>query len=217
MPDAKVPRGTYRLNVFVVTNARAPDVIPSLGYVDFHSDRSKPATVTFDHDYPSTPGERENYEAQKREAMSSQPVYPGEQFAETGRYRLVPNAVQRSRFLQRFSAGELALGMADLAKFVGTANIEDERGQKIRVIDEGYGWVWEADSLPDVFAPDIRCDPGEPCPRSGCWFARVKSNITFFTYDDSLDEVIQCRAGQIMPTSRKFPACDRLRWEWIGA
>jgi hypothetical protein len=219
VPDEKIKRGTYHLNAFVVTGMGGEHVAGTLGRVNFHSDRSKPAIVTFDHDYPSTPRERENYEAQKRKAMSAHPVLPGEQFAEHGNYRLVANAAQRSRFVTRFSAGERAPDMADWAKFVDTEPIADERGQEIRRIDEGYGWVWEADPPADFMAPDLDCQPGEPCPRSGRWFARVRKDRAWPpTHNDSLNEVIQCREGQTMPASWKVPkwASDSVVWTWTG-
>jgi hypothetical protein len=209
IPDEKIKRGTYRLNAFVVTGIGGDGVAGTMGRVSFHSDRGNPATVTFDHDYPSTPGERENYEAQKRETMSSQPVYPGDLFPEDGYYRVVSDSGQRSRFVKRFDKG----GIAPEA-----AHMVDEREQPIHGTHPGC--MWEADPVADVFAPDIRCAPGKPCPRTGRWFAHLDSDTTTWppVFDDSLDEVIQCREGQTMPNSREAGEWirDRLFWEWIG-
>ncbi|RDS78720.1 hypothetical protein DWU98_21450, partial [Dyella monticola] len=76
LPDEKFTRGTYMFNVVVNASVHAPDVSPSMGRVNFHSDTGKRIPITFDRDWPSTSEELEEYEARQREQMSLQPVYP---------------------------------------------------------------------------------------------------------------------------------------------
>lgn len=203
LPDGKVTRGTYKFNVVVNTAVDVPRVAPGLGRVDFHSDISTRVPFTFDRDWPSTPDEQEEYEARQREKMSSQPVYPGASFVEDGYYLAVSSSAQRSRFLRAFRAGQHAPDMA---------GVVDERGQAIYGRD--LGWVWYA----DLGAP-VQCRPGDICPRTGRWFARVESLPVWpITYEDGLNEIVECRVGVPLPLSRRAPewSRDRVRWEWIG-
>jgi hypothetical protein len=211
VPDKKVKRGTYSVGALVVTGVSGEDAAATMGRVGFISDNGKPAVVTLDHDYPSTPEEWEYYETQKRAAMSSQPVYPGEQFAEDGHYRVMSDSGQRSRFVTNFRKGETAPDVRDMA------GIADERGQAIH--GKYPGWVWEADLPANSMKSNVRCRPGEPCPRNGRWFARIESSLSWPpVYDDSLGELIQCREGQAMPASRKAYEGVRSQvvWEWTG-
>jgi hypothetical protein len=205
VPDEKIERGTYNVNALVVTEISGD---PSLGRVGFTSDNSKPAVVTFDRDYPSTLEELEHYEAQKREQMSSRPVYPLSTFAENGYYRAVSDRnQQRSRFLTRFHKGEVAPEVEAVI---------DEQGNPI------YGglpaWIWEADLGLAPHGTSTVCYEGESCPRSGRWFARQELPHQMFppAYDDSANWVISCKAGQVMPGSVHSSRCSQVRWEWIG-
>ncbi|CAB3763600.1 hypothetical protein LMG29739_04138 [Paraburkholderia solisilvae] len=209
VPDMKIKRGTYRMNALAVTGISGDGVVSTMGRVNFHSDHSKPATVTFDHDYPSTPEERENFEAQKREAMSSQPFYPGSTFIEEGYYRAVSDSGQRSRFVNRFYRND---------PVPEVKNMVDGHGQPLH--GKHLGWTWEAEPPADVYAFETQCKPGKVCPRTGHWFARIEWDMTTYPpeYDDSLGEIIHCRQGQPMPASRKASGQvrDDVRWEWIG-
>lgn len=204
LPDEKFKRGTYKFNVVVNATATAREVAPSLGRVDFHSDTSRRVPITLDRDWPSTPKELEEFEAMQRAKLSSQPVYPGATFAEDGYYRAVSGSTQRSRFVKEFRAGELAPDMA---------GVVDERGEAIH--GRHSGWFWEAD-----LNAAVRSRPGESCPRSGRWFARVESPLYVWppTYEDGLNEVIRCKQGELLPASRRANewALEQVRWDWIG-
>ncbi|WP_133117946.1 hypothetical protein [Burkholderia ubonensis] len=204
LPDEKFKRGTYKFNVVVNAAVTAREVAPSMGRVDFHSDTGRRVPITLDRDWPSTPREMEEFEAMQREKLSSHPVYPGATFAEDGYYRAVSGSTQRSRFVKAFRAGERAPDMA---------GVLDERGEAI--YGRHPGWFWEADL--DAAA---RSQPGEVCPRSGRWFARIESPLYVWppTYEDDLNEVILCRQGDLLPPSRRANewARDQVRWEWIG-
>jgi hypothetical protein len=209
VPYKKIKRGTYSIGALVVTGLSGEGVVATMGRVGFTTDNSKPGTVTFDHDYPSTPGERENFEAQKREAMSSQPVYPGSTFVEDGYYRAVSDSGQCSRFVERFYKDH---------RVPEVKNVMDSDGQPLH--GKHLGWTWEADPPADMFAFDTQCKPGRVCPRTGRWFARIESNMTAYPpkYDDSLGEIIHCKQGQLMPAPRKASGQirDEVRWEWTG-
>ncbi|NTX30485.1 hypothetical protein HT746_25770 [Burkholderia pyrrocinia] len=203
LPDEKFTRGTYKFNVVVNAAVDVPGVAPGLGRVDFHSDFSTRVPFTFDRDWPSTPNEQQEYEARQREKMSLQPVYPGKTFAKDGYYLAVSSSTQRSRFMTAFRAGAVA---PDMAAVVG------EQGEAI--YGRYPGWVWYA----DLGAP-VRCRPGDVCPRNGRWFARVESFPVWpITYEDDLNEVIECRVGVPLPQSRRATewSRDRVHWEWIG-
>ncbi|MEX3937855.1 hypothetical protein AB4Y32_40210, partial [Paraburkholderia phymatum] len=58
-------------------------------HVDFYSGTDGRTIIKMDRDYPSTPKEREEWEATHRTSMLLQPVGPGETFAEDGLYRAV--------------------------------------------------------------------------------------------------------------------------------
>jgi hypothetical protein len=209
VPGDKISKGKYKVGVLVAMGASASDVAPSLGYVDFHSDREKHLEVTFDRDYPSTPEELENYEAQKREEMSSQPVFPGSKFVEDGYYRAVSILdEQRSRFVTRFRKD---------AHAPAVEGVVDEKGQPI-LHPRFTPWIWEADLGLQPHGTGTACYAGESCPRSGRWFARKQLPFPMFppTYDDSANRVIYRKAGQIMPGDVRPSGDDNLRWEWIG-
>ncbi|CAB3758877.1 hypothetical protein [Paraburkholderia solisilvae] len=209
LPDTKIKRGTYDVNAIAITDLDGDGLAATMARVDFRSDRGKAALVTFDHDYPSTPEERENFEAQKREAMSSQPFYPGSTFIEEGYYRAVSDSGQRSRFVNRFYRND---------PVPEVKNMVDGLGQPLH--GKHLGWTWEAGPPADVYAFETQCKPGKVCPRTGHWFARIEWDMTTYPpeYDDSLGEIIHCRQGQLMPASRKASGQVRndVRWEWIG-
>jgi hypothetical protein len=86
VPDKRIKRGTYRIGALAIADIGGEGVAGTMGRVGFTSDNSKAAIVTFDRDYPSTPEELENYEAQKRETMSSKPEFHGSEFGEDDCY-----------------------------------------------------------------------------------------------------------------------------------
>jgi len=208
IPNGKILRGKYDAGLLVAMDASASDVAPSLGYVDFHSDNKKHLQVTFDRDYPSTPEELENYEAYKREQMSSRPVYPRSTFSENGYYRAVSEfSRQRSRFVTRFHKGDIA---------PEAEGVIDENGEPIH--DRLVAWFWEADPGLPPYGTDVVCRPGKACPRSGRWFERKQLPYPMFpvTYDDSSNRVIHCRAGETMPGIIELSSHGLSNWEWIG-
>ncbi|MDQ7977606.1 hypothetical protein QYH69_10185 [Paraburkholderia sp. SARCC-3016] len=208
VPDKKIKRGTYRVGALVIAGIGGDGIAATMGRVGFTSDNSKPVVVTFDRDYPSTPEELENYEAQKREAMSSQPVLPGSEFAEDGYYRAVSEFNrQRSRFVTRFHKGDVA---------PEAETVIDENGEPIH--DRLAAWFWEADPGLPPYGTDVVCRPGKACPRSGRWFERKQLPYPMFpvTYDDSSNRVIHCRAGEKMPEIVELSSHGLSYWEWIG-
>ncbi|WP_212745816.1 hypothetical protein, partial [Burkholderia sp. 4M9327F10] len=107
----KFTAGTYDFNVGVFMNIEVVGLATNLSRIDFHSNNKEPTSITFDRDYPSTPEEREQWEARHRDAMSSYPVKPGETFAENGLYRAMGlgfSGRQRSLQVKPFKAGDLA-------------------------------------------------------------------------------------------------------------
>ncbi|MCP3715072.1 hypothetical protein [Paraburkholderia sp. CNPSo 3281] len=85
----KFSAGTYDLYAGAFMRMEAIGIRSSPLYVDFHSDYKNPTRITFDRDYPSTPQEREQWEAMHKAEMSWQPVKPGQTFSEDGLYRAV--------------------------------------------------------------------------------------------------------------------------------
>ena len=213
----KFPAGTYDLNIGAFMNIKVDGIQSSLQRVDFHSDYKNPTRVTFDRDYPSTPEEREQWEADHKARMSWQPVKPGETFAEDGLYRpLRTYGGYRGLFLKAFKAGDVAT--TDSV----TMPMESLNGVNI---DGPVQWVWEA-SAPtpvkqwsfDMIEDTVQFSaPGSTCPRSGRWVSRIMtgSNYLYPEYHHDLSSIVTLRRGQRMPSIRD--ADDRANWEWVGA
>jgi hypothetical protein len=105
VPDRKILVGSYGVSAWVVMDLTIGNG-STRQRVGFHSDYKNPNHVTIDHDYPSTPQEREQWEAQHRASMSLQPVKPGETFVEDGLYRavrLISGASYRSLQVKPFN------------------------------------------------------------------------------------------------------------------
>ena len=105
LPDRKILVGSYGVSAWVVMDLTIGNG-STRQRVGFHSDYKNPNHVTIDHDYPSTPQEREQWEAQHRASMSLQPVKPGETFVEDGLYRavrLISGASYRSLQVKPFN------------------------------------------------------------------------------------------------------------------
>ena len=213
----KFAAGTYDFNVGVFMNIEVVGLATNLSRVDFHSNNKEPTSVTFDRDYPSTPEEREQWEARHRDNMSSRPVKPGETFAEDGLYRAAGmsfSANLRSLQLKAFKAGDVAAT------------------EKVTMpTSDGYSltgpvqWLWEAtaptpvkqwsfDKIPDTVQ---FCKPGAECPRSGRWVARIAAGSDWLRpeYRHDLASLVTLRRGQPMPSIRD--AGERADWEWVGA
>ncbi len=180
--------------------------------VDFKPIKSQ---ITVDHDYPSTPQEREQWEATHRATMSSNPVSPGERFAEDGLYRAVRtigNGAYRSLQLKPFKAGDVAT-TDSVTMLMATAD-----GMEF---DGPVQWLWEGSAPTPItqYSFDIVeetrqfCKPGAACPRSGRWLPRVRESWNSTRYD--LAGIVTLRRGQTMPAMKT--AGDDADWEWIGA
>ena len=179
--------------------------------VDFKPIKSH---ITFDHDYPSTPQERDQWEATHRATMSSHPVNPGETFTEDGLYRAVRTTgggAYRSLQLKPFKAGDIAT-TDNVKMLMATADgIE---------LDGPVQWLWEGSAPTPVaqYSFDIVdetrqfCKPGAVCPRSGRWLPRVRESWNSTRYD--LAGIVTLRYGHPMPAVKG--ASDDADWEWIG-
>jgi hypothetical protein len=215
----KFAAGTYDLYMGAFMSMEVVGVTSSLDYVDFHSDYKNPTRVTFDRDYPSTPEEREQWEARHKTDTSFRPVKPGETFTEDGLYRavtLIHGGRYRSLQVKPFKAGEVAT----------TENVKMpmEDGNSVD-INGPVQWEWEATAPTPVkqysfdIIDDTRqfCAPGSTCPRSGRWVARIDagSNSLYPEYRHNLSSLVTLRRGQPMPSIRD--ASERADWEWVGA
>ncbi|MFT4503283.1 hypothetical protein [Caballeronia sp. 15711] len=215
----KFSAGSYDLYAGAFMSMEVTGIQSSLLYVDFHSDYKNPTRITFDRDYPSTPEEREQWEAMRRAEMSFQPVKPSETFAEDGLYRavtLLHGVRYRSLQVKPFKAGDVAT----------TENVKMpmENGNGIN-INRPVQWEWEATAPTPVkqysfdIIDDTRqfCAPGSTCPRSGRWIARMNaaSNSLYPEYRHDLTSLVTLRRGQPMPSIRD--AGNRGDWEWVGA
>jgi hypothetical protein len=212
----KFTAGTYDFNVGVFMNIEVVGLATNLSRIDFHSNNKEPTSITFDRDYPSTPEEREQWEARHRDAMSSYPVKPGETFAENGLYRAMGlgfSGRQRSLQVKPFKAGDLAT----------TENVK-------MLMDGGNGlningpvqWMWEATAPTPIkqysfdMIDDTRqfCAAGSTCPRSGRWLARTLterlSADEAYRYD--FTRIVTLRRGDAMPAGD-----GNTDWEWVGA
>jgi hypothetical protein len=215
----KFSAGTYDFNVGVFMNIEVVGLATNLSRVDFHSNNKEPTSITFDRDYPSTPQEREQWEATHRADMSSQPVKPGETFAEDGLYRavtLLSGIRYRSLQVRPFKAGEVA----------STENVQMpmENGNGLN-INGPVQWEWEAIAPTPVkqwsfdIIDDTRqfCAAGSICPRSGRWVPRIYSESGFrqSEYRHDLSSLVTLQRGQPMPSIKD--SGNRADWEWVGA
>lgn len=204
VPKDKVLRGTYRFSVLVDASLSAKGVYPSIGRVTFVSDRNKPTLITFDRDYPSTPEEWKDYEARQRAKLSSQPVAPGQTFAEAGHYRLVSASGQRSRFVFPFHEGAIAPEYK---------NEVDESGNPLL---GGLHWLWEADRSRATYASQ-----NKPCPREGRWIAcewqMGKTGADQYKLFPAYTRTFQ--AGDMLPVIQGAGGVVHpyAAWQWLGA
>jgi hypothetical protein len=215
----KFSAGSYKLHVNAFMNMKVIGRDANLSCVDFHSDYKNPTLVTFDRDYPSTPQEREQWEAKHRGDMSFYPVKPGEAFAEDGLYRaerLISGGTYRSLQVLPFKAGDIAT--TDAVK------MPMESGDGVH-INGPVQWVWEGSAPQPVkpFATEYvdgtqhHCIPGTSCPRSGRWVTRTFSgwNALYPNYHYDLSRIVMLQRGQTMPPIQNKG--DRTEWEWVGA
>jgi hypothetical protein len=212
----KFSAGTYDLYAGAFMKMEVTGIQSSLLHVDFHSDYKNPTRITFDHDYPSTPEEREQWEAQHRADMSYWPVKPGAIFAENGLYRAVrTSGGYRGLNLKAFKAGDVAT----------TENVRMPMESAVDInLDGPVQWVWEASaptpvkqwSLDVIDGTQQFCKPGTECPRSGRWVARIDTTPGYASsdYRYDLSRVVALRRGQQMPPVQGPDTAD---WEWVGA
>jgi hypothetical protein len=215
----KFSAGTYDLYAGAFMSMEVTGIQSSLLYVDFHSDYKSPTRITFDRDYPSTPQEREQWEAIHRKDMSWWPVKPGETFAEDGLYRavtLISGVRYRSLQVTPFKVGDVAT----------TENVkmpmENANGVNI---NGPVQWEWEATAPTPVkqwsfdMIEDTRqfCAVGSTCPRSGRWVARINAGSDSLRpeYRHDLSSLVTLLRGQPMPSIKG--AGERADWEWVGA
>jgi len=214
IPDNKIQKGEYDLSGVAYLNLRYEGNGWGLsGHVDF---RPITTRIKFDHDYPSTPEERQQYEKTHRENMSRQPVKPGQAFAEDGLYRPVrTSGGYRGLNLKQFKAGDVA-GSDSVKMPMESLSGDDINGP--------VQWVWEATAptpvkqwSSDMVADTVQfCEPGAECPRSGRWIKRIRSR-DWASYETRYDlaSVVTLRRGQRMPS---HPDDTRwIDWEWVGA
>jgi hypothetical protein len=215
IPDNKASKGEYEFSGVAFMNIECEGGGAALsGLVVLGPIKTR---ITIDRDYPSTPEERQQWEATHRATMSFQPVKPGETFAEDGLYRAAGmsfSANQRSLQLKVFKSGDVAT----------TEKVTMATG-------DGYSlngpvqWLWEAtapkpvkewsfDKIPDTVQ---FCKPGADCPRSGRWVARIAGGTDWLRpeYHHDLTSLVPLRRGQPMPSIKG--ADDRAEWEWVGA
>ncbi|WP_249185087.1 hypothetical protein [Burkholderia cenocepacia] len=216
MKTSKVIRfaaGTYDLYAGAFMNIKVVGIESSLLRVDFHSDYTNPTRITFDRDYPSTPQEREQWEAYQRTRLSYFPVKPGQTFKEDGLYRAIrtDSTAHRSLQLVPFKAGDVAT--TERVKMLM------EGGDGIS-LDGPVEWLWEG-SAPtpvktysfDTIEETRQFSPsGVPCPRSGRWLPRVREGWNSTRYDPT--GIVTLRYGQTMPALKATG--DDADWEWIG-
>jgi hypothetical protein len=166
--------------------------------------------VTIDRDYPSTPKEREEWEARHRAAMLPWPVKPGEAFPEDGLYRAVRvGSGTRSLQVQPFKAGDIAT--TDSVRLLTDAATGS-------YLEDAVQWVWEAnppvgssDPFTMVEGTEQVCRPGMVCSRSGRWL--VRSRTSDWKYDYDLSQIVTVQQGRTMPA---IPNNPDAAWEWIG-
>lgn len=212
VPDNKIPKGEYDFSGVAFMRIEYEGYGWGLSQqVDFRPIKTR---ITIDRDYPSTPQEREQWEATHRASMSSQPVKPGETFAEDGLYRAVRtnSSTYRSLQLVPFKAG--AVAATDNVKMLM------EGGNGIS-LDGPVQWLWEGSaptpvkqySFDTIEETRQFCEPGSACPRSGRWLPRIREGWDKgHRYD--LAGIVTVRRGQKMPTVKN--AGENADWEWVG-
>jgi hypothetical protein len=214
IPDYKAVKGDYEFSGISFMRIEYEGYGWGLdSQVDFKPIKNR---ITIDHDYPSTAQEREQWEATHRATMSSQPVKPGETFAEDGLYRAAGlgfSGRQRSLQLRPFKAGDVAT----------TENVKMLMdGSNGLNIDGPVQWTWEATAptpvkqwSSDMIADTVQfCEPGSVCPRSGRWLPRLRDEWNEAPQYD-LAGIVTLRRGQTMPATRD--ARFKADWEWVGA
>jgi len=209
----KFSAGTYDLYAGAFMSMEVIGIPSSLLYVDFHSDYNNPTRITFDRDYPSTPKEREEWEARHRDDMSAWPVKPGDAFPEDGLYRAVRVGTgSRSLQVQPFKAGEIAT-TEDVRLLAGSASGEYINGR--------VQWVWEAspplhpqwEPFKTIEGTEQFSNPDAVCPRSGRWLVRYAT--VDWKYRHDLTQIVTVQQGRPMPAIRGD--LNHAEWEWVGA
>ena len=210
-PDFPGKKGEYEFSgvAFMDIEFEGDDGSASnVEHVDFKPIKTR---ITIDRDYPSTPEEREQWEAKHRADMSFQPVKPGETFPEDGLYRAVQTVAggaYRSLQLKPFKVGDVAT--TDSVKMFTESASGAELNGPVR-------WVWAGSAPTPVkqWSRDViegtehTCEPGAVCPRSGRWLARTTTRDWQYSYD--LARIVTRSRGERMPGD------DGTTWEWLGA
>ncbi|AXF23238.1 hypothetical protein CUJ89_22595 [Burkholderia pyrrocinia] len=215
LPRDQYKAGTYAfaLSAWLYINWKDGDE-QQRSHADFFSGKDNRSTIKMDHDYPSTPQEREQWEATHRASMSSQPVKPGETFAEDGLYRAVRTNSSNHRSLQLVPFKARAVATTDSVKMLM------ERGNGMS-LDGPVQWLWEGSaptpvkqySFDTIEETRQFCEPGSACPRSGRWLPRIREGWDRgYRYD--LAGIVTVRHGQTMPTVKETG--DKADWEWVG-
>jgi hypothetical protein len=165
--------------------------------------RSSLTSLSIDRDYPSTLQESEEYEADHRNRMATQPVLVGHAIPESGYYRPIADFRRRSgRFVTRFVAGMKA------------PEVVVQQAEDGTILGPGpFAWVWtaEASSVIEGFGR-------HPCPKSGRWLARIPNDVANASYFLSRNTIMQLKQGELIPSIGLASAEDeaRVHWEWIG-
>ncbi|MEM5399919.1 hypothetical protein [Paraburkholderia unamae] len=208
IPDNKIQKGEYDLSGVAYLNIQYDGYGWGLStHVDFCPIKTR---ISIDRDYPATPQEREQWEAQHRQDMSWQPVKPGETFAEDGLYRAVQKSSGmpiHSLQLRPFKAGDAA--PTDTMKMFTESASGAELNRPVQ-------WLWAGSAPTPVkpWSPDLiegtehTCDSGAVCPRSGRWLARTATRDWQYSYD--LARIVTRSRGE------RMPADDGTTWEWLG-
>jgi hypothetical protein len=209
--DNKIVKGTYYISGVAYMNIEYEGYGWGLStHVDFCPIKSH---ITFDQDYPSTPQEFEQWEATHRATLSSQPVRPGDTFAEDGLYRAVRTGYNTYRSLQLrpFKAGDVA-PTNDVKMLASADGVE---------LDGPVQWLWEGSAPTPIrpYSSDLIdatrqfCKPGAACPRSGRWLPRLRKGWDSLHYNPT--GIVTIRRGQTMPAVKGTG--DDADWEWVGA
>ncbi len=214
LPDNKISRGEYSMSGAAFMRIEYEGYGWGLATnVDFRPIRTR---ITFDHDYPSTPQERERWEKTHRENMSQWPVKPGATFAEDGLYRAIrTSGGYRGLLLKPFKAGDVAT--------TEPVTMPMESPYADDYIQGPVQWLWEASaptpvkqwSLDLIDGTQHDCEPGAVCPRNGRWVPRVMSGVDYVSmeYEYRPAGIATLRRGDPMPPIRGRHAA----WEWVGS